>query len=79
MFHLTLIYISTCAYLPITVNETVRDNFGVRIEISHHRTLQEKRIISKIQLMRALSPGGGTPISNGYGCKANTSKGWGIR
>ena len=23
--------------------------------------------------------GGGTPISNGYGCKAHTSKGWGIR
>ena len=22
--------------------------------------------------------GGGTPISNGYGCKAHTSKGWGI-
>ena len=22
---------------------------------------------------------GGTPISNGYGCKAHTSKGWGIR
>ena len=23
--------------------------------------------------------GGGTPISNGYGCKVYTSKGWGIR